>query len=122
MATRYGQAGAGQVVALVVIAVLLAAAYVALDFYTAGEKNIVITETRGMQVVQALSKHKLEAKNYPDSLDKLVPKFISALPKCPGGEGFGYSQSNGEYTLVCPNVIFKTKPYSYNSKTRGWQG
>ena len=122
MAMKQGQDGAGQVVVLVVVAVLLAAAYVALDFFTAGEKNVAITESRGMQIIQALSKHKLESGNYPDSLDKLVPKFMPAQPRCPGGEAFGYSYAGGEYTLVCPNVIYKMKPYGYTSKTRIWQG
>jgi type II secretory pathway pseudopilin PulG len=122
MATRQQQAGAGQVIVLVVIAALLAAAYVALDFYTAGEKNVVITESRGTQIVGALSKYKLENGNYPDSLDKLVPKFLSARPRCPGGEAFGYNQSAGEFSLICPNVIFKMKPYGYTSKTHSWQG
>lgn len=122
MATKDSQEGAGQIVVLVVVAVLLAAAYVALDFFTAGEKNVAITESRGMQIIQALSKHKLEAGNYPDSLDKLVPKFMAAQPRCPGGEAFAYSFAGGEYTLVCPNVIYKMKPYNYTSKTRIWQG
>ena len=122
MGTRNGQGGAGQVAVLVVVAVLLAAAYIALDYFTAGEKNVAITESRGMQLVQALSRHKLETGNYPDSLDKLVPKFMSAQPKCPGGEAFGYSLAGGEYTMVCQNVIYKMKPYTYSSKTRIWQG
>ncbi|MBI4292773.1 MAG: hypothetical protein HY661_14975 [Betaproteobacteria bacterium] len=116
------QSGAGQVVVLVVVAALLAIAYVALDFFTAGEKNIAITESRGMQMIQALSKHRLDAGSYPDSLDKLVPKYISAQLKCPGGETFAYNLAGGEFTLVCPNVVFKMKPYSYGSKTRAWQG
>src|SRR4051812_13020272 len=112
----------GQVVTLVVIAVVLAIGYVALDFYSDGEKNKAITESRGTQVVQALSKHRLETKTYPDSLDKLVPKFAQALPKCPGGEAFAYTMTGTEYTLTCPNVVFKTKPYSFDSKSRTWQG
>lgn len=122
MRTRYMQAGAGQVIALVVIAALLGAAYVALDFYTAGEKNVAITESRGTQIIQALSRHKLDTGSYPDSLDKVVPKYLSAQPKCPGGDAFGYVLAAGEFTLVCPNVVFKMKPYGYGSKTRAWQG
>ena len=122
MATRRIQAGAGQVVVLVVIAALLAIGYVALDFFTAGEKNVAITESRGMQLIQALSKHKRDSGAYPDTIDKLVPKYISAQPKCPGGEPFAYSMAGGEFGLVCPNVVFKMKPYSYGSKSRVWQG
>lgn len=122
MATKQIQAGAGQVAVLVVVAALLAVAYVALDFFTAGEKNIAITESRGMQLIQALSKHKLDSGSYPDSLGKLVPKYVSVQPKCPGGEAFGYALAGGEFTLVCPNVVFKMKPYGYGSKSRAWQG
>lgn len=117
-----GEAGAGQVVVLVVIAVLLAAAYVALDFFTAGEKNIAILESRGTQIIQAMSKYRLESGKYPDSLDKLAPKFLSVVPKCPGGEAMAYSPSGADYLITCPNVIYKMKPYGYNSKTRQWQG
>ncbi len=122
MRTRQLQSGAGQVVALVVVAVLLAIGYVALDFYTTGEKNVAITESRGTLIIQALAKHRLESGSYPDSLDKVTPKYLSVQPKCPGGESFAYTLAGGEYTLVCPNVVFKMKPYGYGSKTRTWQG
>ena len=112
----------GMIVTLVVVAVLLAVAYVALDFYSEGEKNKLIAESRGTQLSQALSRHKLEAKAYPDSLDKLVPKYAQALPKCPGGESFAYQVSGEDYALTCPNIAWKSKPYSYSSKTRNWEG
>jgi hypothetical protein len=119
---QQAKGGTGQVVMLVVIAVVLAVGYLALDFYSEGEKNKAITESRGTQLVQALSRYRMEAKGYPDSLDKLVPKFAAALPKCPGGEGFGYQTAGEEYTLTCPNVAWRSKTYSFNSKTRDWQG
>jgi hypothetical protein len=114
------QYGKGQVAVLVVITVLLAVGYVALDRYTEGEKNVLITETRGMNMVQALSKFKAESGNYPDGLDKLVPKFAPAVSKCPGGEAMAYQLAGGEYTLTCPKVVFATKAYTYDSKTRAW--
>jgi hypothetical protein len=116
------EAAKGQVIGLVVIAVVLGAGYIALTFYSDGEKNKAITETRGIQVVQALSRHKLEANAYPDALGKLVPKYVPALPKCPGGEDFTYQLSGADYTLACPNIAWKSKPYSFNSKTRIWEG
>ena len=112
----------GMIVTLVVVAVLLAVAYVALDFYSEGEKNKSFTESRGTQLSQALSRYKLEANAYPDSLDKLVPKYAQALPKCPGGEAFAYQVSGEDYMLSCPNIAWKSKPYSYSSKTRIWEG
>jgi hypothetical protein len=113
--------GAGQVVTLIVLAVVLGAAYVALDFYSDGEKNKSITESRGTQISQALSRFRQDSSAYPDSLDKLVPKFSPALQKCPGGEAFAYQSAGGEYTLTCPNVAWKSRPYSFSSRTRTWQ-
>ncbi len=114
--------GKGQVIGLVVIAVLLLVGYVALTFYSDGEKNKAIAETRGTQIVQALSRAKLESNAYPDALDKLAPKYVQALPKCPGGESFAYQVAGGDYTLTCPNIAWKSKPYSFSSKTRVWEG
>jgi type II secretory pathway pseudopilin PulG len=119
---RARQQGKGQVIVLVVIAVLLAVGYVALDRYTEGEKNVLIAESRGMNMVQALSKFKAEGGNYPDALDKLVPKFVPAVSKCPGGEPMAYAMAGAEYTLTCQKVVFASKPYSYDSKTKAWGG
>ena len=58
--TRTSQCGAAQPIGLIVVAVLLAGAYVFLDFYGEGEKYVTMTESRGMQVIHALSKYKLE--------------------------------------------------------------
>ena len=121
MAQQGKAAGTGQIIGLAVVAAVLAAGYVALDFYSDGEKNKSITESRGMQLVQALSKHRLEANAYPDSLDKLMPKQLESLPKCPGGEAFGYQTAGGDYTLSCSKVAWKSRPYNFSSKTRIWQ-
>ncbi|OGA30115.1 MAG: hypothetical protein A3I01_13025 [Betaproteobacteria bacterium RIFCSPLOWO2_02_FULL_65_24] len=112
----------GVVATLVVVAVVLAAGYLVLEFYSEGERSKAIAETRGTQVVQALSRFKLEAGKYPGDLNSLVPKQIPVLPKCPGGEAFAYAAAAGEYTLTCPNIGFKTSPYTYDSRSRGWQG
>jgi hypothetical protein len=112
----------GALITLVVLALILAGAYVGLEFYSDGERDKAVAETRGTQVVQALSRFKLEAGKYPERLETLVPKHIQKLPSCPGGETFGYAAAAGEYTLTCPNVGFKTTPYKYDSRMRGWQG
>jgi hypothetical protein len=115
------RSGTGQIVTLIALAVVLAAAYVALDFYSDGEKNKSITESRGTQLSQALSRFRQESNAYPDSLDKLVPRFAQVVQKCPGGEAFAYQSAGGEYTLACPNIAWKSRPYSFSSKTRIWQ-
>ena len=48
MAQDKNSGGAGQIIALVVIAVILGIGYVALDFYSDGEKNKAIAESRGV--------------------------------------------------------------------------
>lgn len=116
------QAGVGQVIMLVVIAVALAAGYVAMDSYADGQKDMLTVETRGLQMVSALAKFKRESGAYPDALDKLVPKYAAAVSECPNGTPMGYLVSAGEYTLTCPNVVFKYKPYSYDSRLRSWSG
>lgn len=107
-------------VVLIVVAVLLGIGYVALDMYGEGQKYMTMTESRGLQIMQALSKHKLAGGSYPDALDKLTPKFIAALPKCPAGEPFTYAVSGTEFTLGCQKVGFKSSPYSYDSRTKAW--
>lgn len=114
--------GSAQVIALGVVAVALAGAYVGLDYYSEGQKNIAITESRGANLINALTKHKLEVGGYPDALDKLAPKYISSIPKCPNGEPFAFQVSGTEFALTCQKVAFKSNPYSYSSRSRAWAG
>lgn len=114
--------GAGQIIVLVIVAVLLGVGYVALDFYSAGEKNATMVETRGLQIIQGLTRHKLDAGGYPDALAKLVPKYMESLPACPNGSAFAYQQAGGEFTLTCDGVVYRTKPYGYDSKSKAWKG
>lgn|ERR1700693_2410358 len=122
MSAANRQAGISQIVLLVVIAVALAAAYVAIDLYTGGEKDMLTVETRGVGVVSALSSYKRDSGAYPEALDKLVPKYILAVSKCPSGAPMGYLASSDGYVLSCPNVVFKSMPYSYDSRSKRWGG
>jgi hypothetical protein len=116
------QAGVSQILLLVVMAVALAAAYVAIDLYTGGEKDMLAVETRGVGMISALSAYKRESGAYPEALDKLVPKYVLAVSKCPSGAPMGYLVSSGEYVISCPNVVFKSMPYSYDSRLKRWRG
>ena len=116
------QGGVSPIVLLVVIAVALAAAYVAIDLYTGGEKDMLTVETRGVGMISALSAYRRESGAYPEALDKLVPKYILAVSKCPSGAPMGYLVSSGEYVISCPNVVFKSMPYSYDSRSKRWHG
>jgi hypothetical protein len=116
------QAGAGQVVPLAVVAVLLSAGYVAIDIYSTSRKDMLSVETRGLQMVSGLAAHKRESGAYPDTLDKLVPKYAAAVSKCPDGAPMGYALAANEYVLICRNVVLKYKPYSYDSRSKRWSG
>jgi hypothetical protein len=122
MRTAYSQWGMTQVILLVLIAIALGAAYIAIDLYSGGEKDMVMVETRGTQMVSALSAFKRDQGSYPDALDKLVPKYVLAVAKCPGGGPIGYISSAGEYTLTCAHVVFKYSPYTYDSRSKRWSG
>jgi len=61
------QTGVSQIVLLVVIAVALGAAYVAIDLYTGGEKDMLTVETRGVGMISALSAYKRESRLSGDS-------------------------------------------------------
>ena len=120
--TKTQKQSKGQIVALAVVAVLMAVGYYVLDRYTAGQKDMLTVETRGLNMVQALTKFRQESGALPDSLDKLTPKFVPAVSQCPNGEPMAYQVSGNDYTLTCQSVVFKAKPYSYDSKTQGWIG
>lgn len=116
------QGGASQIVMLISVAVVLAVAYVAIDLYSGGQKNIFMVETRGWQTVAGLSAYRRDQGSYPDALAKLAPKYVAAAPKCPDGAPMEYRTSAGEYVLSCPHVVFKYLPYNYDSRSRSWNG
>jgi hypothetical protein len=120
METRRHAAGRAQLIVLIAIAVVLAAGIVVLDRYNAGSKDTLTVETRGMQMISALTKYRIETGAYPDSLDKLVPKFAAAVSACPNGGAMQYRLSGGDYVLTCNGVVFKYRPYHYDSRTRSW--
>jgi hypothetical protein len=119
--TRGSVSGSVQLIVLTVIAVVLAVGFFALDRYNAGSKDMLMTETRGLQMIGALTRYRQETGGYPDRLDKLVPKFAQAVSKCPNGETIEYHlTAAGDYNLTCQSVVFRQQPYSYDSKTRTW--
>ena len=115
-------AGSARVISMVILVVILVCAYVALDFYTGGQQNASMVEGRGGAIIGALSGYKRESGSLPDSLEKLVPKYAVAVAKCPNGQPYAYKPAGAEYTLTCQDVLFKSKPYQYDSKSRAWSG
>jgi hypothetical protein len=102
------------------MAVVLVLAYAALELYSGGQKDMLTVESRGLHMITALGSYKRENGSYPDSLNTLVPKFAWAVSKCPNGQPMGYRLAANEYVLSCQNVVFKYKPYSYDSRSRAW--
>jgi type II secretory pathway pseudopilin PulG len=115
-------AGSARMISMVVLVVILVCAYVALDFYTSGQQNASMAEGRGGAIVDALSRYKRETGGLPDTLEKLAPKLMPTLPKCPNGQAYAYKPAAADYTLTCQEVLFKSKPYQYDSKSRAWSG
>jgi hypothetical protein len=115
-------AGSARMISMLVLVVILVCAYIALDFYTGGQQNASMVEGRGGAIVDALARYKRETGGLPDALDKLVPKHLATLAKCPNGQAYAYKQAGAEYTLTCQEVLFKSKPYQYDSKSRAWSG
>jgi hypothetical protein len=83
---------------------------------------MLTVETRGVGMISALSAYKRDSGAYPETLDKLVPKYVLAVSKCPGGAPVDYVVSSGEYVISCPNVVFKSMPYNYDSRSKRWHG
>jgi type II secretory pathway pseudopilin PulG len=116
------QKGAGRIVPLAIVAVVLAAGYVASYLYTGNEKDMLAVETRGAQMITALASYRRANGEYPDTLNKLVPEYARAVNQCPNGEQMGYVPSASSYALSCREVVFKKNPYTYSSQTRSWSG
>ncbi len=115
-------AGSARVILMVVLVVVLGCAYVGLDMYTSGQQNASMVEGRGGAIVDALSRYKRETGTLPDALEKLVPKHLPVLAKCPNGQAYAYKPAGAEYTLSCQEVLFNSKPYQFNSQSRVWAG
>jgi hypothetical protein len=122
MSQQRSQGGAGQLVPLAVTAIVLVVGYVALDMYSGGQKDMLSVEARGMQMISALATYRRQNGSYPDALDKLVPKYAPAVSKCPDGEPMAYVLASNEYVLSCRKVVFKQRPYSYDSRSKAWNG
>jgi len=122
MSQRGIQAGAGQLVPLAITAIILVVGYVALDMYSGGQKDMLGVEARGMQMISALAAYRRQNGSYPDALDRLVPKYAPAVSKCPDGEPMAYIPTLNEYVLSCRKVVFKQRPYSYDSRSKAWNG
>jgi hypothetical protein len=116
--------GSSQILALALVAALLAVSYWVLDAYSASQRDMLMVESRGMQLIQGLSRFRLERGAYPESLNQLVPAYVALLPSCPNGEAFIYRaavrDTERHYVLTCNDVVFRQKPNRYQSNLRSW--
>lgn len=74
-------------------------------------------------VIAALDKYRSVKGGYPDSLDKLVPEYISEAPGCKPGAPqprmrYWLAKDSGEYWLLCPRFVYSRQ--SYSSETKRW--
>lgn len=75
-------------------------------------------------VIAALDKYRSVKGGYPDSLDKLVPEYISEMPGCkPSTQQpqmhYWLSEDSGEYILSCTVLVYMR--HSYSSDTKQWR-
>ena len=112
--------GASRLAVLVLVLVLLGSSYWTLDRYSDSQRDMLMVESRGMLLIQGLSKFRLERGSYPEMLDQLALQQIALVPRCPDGTAFMYKRNLDEYSLRCENVVFGQKPYVYQSGSRAW--
>ena len=92
--------------------------------------RLELIETSMNPVITALENYKKSNKQYPKTLEELVPKFLSKQPICPDTSaamvGFKpkslkivyISSDNEEYMLGCNAIWFNFD--SYHSKSKTW--
>ena len=74
-------------------------------------------------VIAALARFKAAKKEYPNTLEQLVPEYLPAVPGCKPGEArprmaYWLDASSGQYELACPS--FMLTRHRYRSATGGW--
>jgi hypothetical protein len=91
---------------------------------TPDKTSVVNDQSAGDKIVAALEGYKTDRGHYPDHLDELVPKYISAI-KPPG-----YGQKKWDYNhLATPDsfglYMWGRKAYQdgylYNSERKQWE-
>ncbi len=79
----------------------------------------------GPPVIDALARFKAAKKEYPRTLDDLVPQYLPAVPGCKAGEtrprmAYRLDASSGHYELSCPASTVMRYSYRYRSATGEW--
>ena len=82
-----------------------------------------LLELRLQPVITALKAYRDINDRYPQSLDELVPDYLtSAVPTCPNRRPISFSQNNAEtaqFELTC--VTFGFNKHTYDSAAGAWK-
>jgi len=96
-------------VVVVIIGILIAIAVpIYRNIQTNAQANACKANIRTIQGVLEVYKadgHSAYPANLNDLVNALVPYYIKAVPKCPGGTAdYTYTLTSDTYTLTCPNT------------------
>lgn len=70
------------------------------------------------RVVSSVERYRMEHDSYPKTLDALVPKYLSKVPKCHIDRARYLLLDDGSYGVVCSAYLYMR--WSYHSKTGNW--
>ena len=116
------QAGMGCLV--VICACLAAIMYFVLSAKWTNRKVAEDTKALAPPVIAALDRYKAANKDYPRTLDELVPQYLPALPLCKLGDDrpkLAYRREGAAgYELACPASMLMMWRYRYRSETGDW--
>ncbi|MFN8413657.1 MAG: hypothetical protein U0Z26_14830 [Anaerolineales bacterium] len=71
-------------------------------------------------IITALAKYQADTASYPETLDELVPAYLTTLPTEVNGESINYSKTGGEYSLSFHYVGPGMNTCTYTPKNK-WQ-
>lgn len=79
-------------------------------------------EQQSAPLIQALSKYKKDHAQLPETLDQLVPQYVSEIPKCKSSSQqriiYFYRKEQDAYDLNCYTAMFNK--HRYKSITAEW--
>ena len=86
-----------------------------------GENNQQMVQNSA-PIIQALSKYKKDHAQFPETLDQLVPQYVSEIPKCKSSSQlriiYIYRKEQDAYELNCYTGMFNK--HRYKSITAEW--
>ena len=78
-------------------------------------------QRRGDLIIEALLQYKNDYGSYPETLDKLVPKYIDEIPKLPDYNRWSYNvNEDGSFGLDFSAFEYNYPCYYYESNDGQW--